>query len=154
MASFVNAADVIAAAVEIEKRGYEFYKKASDSADKAEVKEFFSFMAGEEAKHEKIFADILGRIGGLELPTGAEAEEYMAYIQVSLDSHMLFTEDVSKNISDPFPLALRFEKDTIFYFMAMQDLVPQSERTYLQQCIDEEKQHILLLSKKRQTYKG
>ena len=154
MASFVNAGDVVASAVEIEKRGHGFYVKAAAGAASAEVKEFFQFMAAEEEKHEKIFAAMLGRLGGLELPTGAEGSEYLDYVQASLDSHLLFTGEVPDKISDPFPLALRFEKDTIFYFTAMLDLVPDSEKKYVKDCIEEEKKHILLLSKKRQVYKG
>lgn len=154
MASFMNAGDVVASAVEIEKRGHEFYKKAAAGASKAEVKEFFAFMAGEEEKHEKIFKAMLSRLGGLDLPTGAESAEYLDYVQASLDSHLLFTGEVPDKIGDPFPLALRFEKDTIFYFTAMLDMVPESEKKYVKDCIDEEKKHILLLSKKRQVFKG
>lgn len=153
MASFVSAGDVVAAAVEIEKRGHGFYTQAAAGAASAELKDFFTFMAGEEEKHEKIFQGMLGRLGGLELPTGAEADEYLEYVQASLDSHLLFTGEVPSKMDDPFQLALRFEKDTIFYFSAMLDLVPDSEKKYVQTCIDEEKKHILLLSKKRQTYK-
>ena len=153
MASFVNAGDVVASAVEIEKRGYGFYEKAAAGAGSPEIKEFFTFMAGEEEKHEKIFKAMLSRLGGLELPTGADCGEYLDYVQASLDSHLLFTGEVPDKISDPFPLALHFEKDTIFYFYAMLDLVPDSEKKYVKDCIEEEKKHILLLSKKRQTYK-
>lgn len=154
MASFVNAGDVVAAAVEIEKRGHGFYIKAAAGAASPELKEFFTFMAGEEEKHEKIFKAMLERLGGLELPTGAESAEYLDYVQASLDSHLLFTGEVPEKISDPFPLSLRFEKDTIFYFSAMLDMVPESEKKYVKDCIEEEKKHILLLSKKRQNFKG
>ena len=154
MASFVNAGDVVAAAVEIEKRGHDFYEKARNGAKDLEVKDFFAFMAGEEQKHEAIFRAMLTRIGGLELPEGATSDEYLSYVQASLDSHLLFTGEVPEKIADPFPLALRFEKDTIFYFLALMELVPDSEKKYVQQCIDEEKKHIVMLSKKRQEFKA
>lgn len=154
MASFVNAGDVVASAVEIEKRGHAFYEQAAAQADGPDLKEFFEFMSGEEERHEKIFKAMLDRLGGLELPTGADSTEYLEYVQASLDSHMLFTGSVPEKIRDPFPLALQLEKDTIFYFTAMLDLVPDAEKHYVRQCIDEEKKHILLLSKKRQVYKG
>ena len=154
MASFVNAGDVVAAAVEIEKRGHGFYLKAGAGAGSPEVKEFFTCMSGEEEKHEKMFKAMLDRLGGLNLPMGADSAEYLDYVQAALDSHLLFTGEVPDKITDPFPLALRFEKDTIFYFYAMMDLVPESEKKYVKDCIEEEKKHILMLSKKRQTYKG
>lgn len=154
MASFVNAGDVVASAVEIEKRGHAFYEQAAAQAGGPELREFFEFMSDEEERHEEIFKAMLERLGGLELPTGADSAEYLEYVQASLDSHMLFTGSVPEKIRDPFPLALQLEKDTIFYFTAMLDLVPDAEKHYVRQCIDEEKKHILLLSKKRQVYKG
>ena len=45
MASFVNAADAVAAAVEIERRGHAFYLKVQDQASDPEDKNFFAFMA-------------------------------------------------------------------------------------------------------------
>lgn len=152
MASFVNAGDVVASAVEIEKRGHAFYVRASAAAKLPAVKEFFLYMAGEEEKHEKIFAGMLSRLGGLELPSGTDSQEYMDYLQAALDTHLLFSDEAPAEITDPFPLALRFEKDTIFYFTAMLDMVPESERKYVEQCIDEEKKHVLLLGKKRQEF--
>lgn len=153
MASFVNAGDVASSAVEIEKRGHAFYEKARDAAEQPAVKEFFDFMAKEELKHEGIFKAMLKRLGGIDLPVGAQDDEYLSYVQASLDSHLLFTGEVPAQITDPFPLALRFEKDTIFYFQAMLDLVPESEKPYVKECINEEKKHIILLSKKRQEFK-
>lgn len=154
MASFVNAGDVVAAAVEIEKRGHDFYEKARDGADSPEVRDFFAFMAQEEQKHEAIFKAMLARVGGLELPEGTTSAEYLSYVQASLDSHLLFTGEVPEKISNPFPLATRFEKDTIFYFLALMDLVPASEKKYVQQCIDEEKKHIVMLRDKREEFKA
>lgn len=153
MASFVNAGDVVASAVEIEKRGHKFYENAAAGASKPEVKEFFRFMAGEELKHEHIFESMLGRVGGLELPTGAEAGEYLLYVQATLDSHLLFTGEVKDYKSEPFQMAIRLEKDTIIFFLAMLDMVPDSEKKYVQACMDEEKKHIALLKKKREEFK-
>jgi rubrerythrin len=154
MASFVNAADVLAAAVEIEHRGRIFYEEEAKLASDNEVKEFFTFLAGEEVKHEKIFEAMLKRIGGLDLPAGSVAEEYLAYVVASLDSHMLFIKDqVGIDKSNPYLLALRFEKDTIVYFLAMSDLVPEVERKLVKDCITEELGHIALIQKKMHTGK-
>ncbi|MDR2892559.1 MAG: ferritin family protein [Deltaproteobacteria bacterium] len=156
MASFVNAADVIASAVEIERRGHKFYQQAEQAAAGKEAKEFFAFMAGEELKHEKLFASMLERVGGLELPTGSTDQEYLAYVEATLDSHMLFTiGGIPANLDgrDPFIAALGFEKDTIVYFLAMLDLLPESEQHHVVQCIDEEKRHIVLIHNKRKALK-
>jgi rubrerythrin len=150
MASFVNAADVLAAAVEIEHRGITFYKEQADRASNAEVKEFFTFLAAEEVKHEKIFDAMLKRIGGLDLPVSSSTQEYLDYVSSSLDSHMLFIKDQAVvDNTNPYLLALRLEKDTIVYFLAMSDLVPESEKKQVQHCITEELHHIALIQQKK-----
>lgn len=149
MASFVKAADAVAAAVEIERRGHKFYQDAQAAAKDEKGKEFFAFMAQEESRHEKIFQGMLDRLGGLELPQGSSEAEYLEYVEGVMNSHMLFTmesADISKK--NPYNVALQFEKDTIIYFITMKDLVPESEQKFVQSCIDEEHRHIRLIVKK------
>lgn len=149
MASFVNASDAVSAAVEIEKRGHRFYLTAAADSDTPEKKEFFTFMAGEEQKHEGLFAGMLKRIGGLSLPETSDIDEYMGYVEAALDSHMLFTPGSQNTGGNPYNLAIQFEKDTIIYFMALQDLVPDNEKAVVQEIINEEKGHIRLIAKKQ-----
>jgi rubrerythrin len=148
MARFVKVADVIAAAVEIENRGHAFYLRARDQAQPGGGREFFAFMAEEELKHREMFEAMLRRVEGLTLPAGASEEEYFAYVQASLDSHLLFMEGAPVG-GDPYRIAMDFEKDTIVYFLSMLDLVPPSETKHVQRCIEEEKKHLLLIHRKR-----
>jgi rubrerythrin len=150
MAGFVTVADVIAAAVEIERRGYDFYERAKKEAASQESQEFFGFMAGEEQKHREIFASMLRRLGNAALPAGSSEEEYLSYVQASLDSHLLFIENAPIG-DDPYIAALRFEKDTIIYFLFMLHLVPENEKRHIDRCIDEEKKHMALIQQKRKT---
>lgn len=148
MASFVNVADVISAAVEIEKRGHEFYRRSEKAATEGKTRDFFAFMAGEELRHEKVFAAMLERVGGLKLPVGSDDQEYLAYLQASLDSHMFFAARPQSG-QDPYVTAMGFEKDSIVYFVGMLDLVPAGEKLLVQRCIDEEKAHMVLIRKKQ-----
>lgn len=146
MASFVSAADAIAAAVEIERRGYDFYRSVEARATEAEDKKFFAFMAEEEQRHESLFAAMLERVGGLELPTGSDDAEYLAYVQGLLNSHYLFMaaqrEDILEN---PLLTAMQFEKDTLVFFLELEHMVPASEKQYVRECADEERRHLRML---------
>ena len=147
MASFVSAADVIASAVEIERRGHTFYLSVRDRATTPEAKDFFNFMAEEEKRHESIFSAMLQRVGGLELPAGSSDEEYLFYVRALLDSHALFLSDhESLALDNPLGLAIRFEKDTLLFFHALEDMVPDSEKQHIRACIDEERRHLKLLA--------
>lgn len=147
MASFTNAADVIAAAVEIERRGFAFYERAAARAEQKEDKDFFLFMAKEEKRHEKIFQEMLARAGGLELPAGSSEAEYLEYVDLLLDNHCLFLADQQEALrANPFREAMNFEKDTILFFSAMRRLVAPSETGRIEACIEEEQRHLRLIA--------
>lgn len=149
MASFTTAADVIAAAVEIERKGFAFYQQAAQSAAQAGDKEFFTFMAGEEQRHEKIFADMLRRAGGLALPAGSDGAEYLEYVHLLLDSHCLFLPDQQEALRrDPLRQAMAFEKDSLLFFFAMRRFVAPSEQGRVDACIAEEQRHLRMLAER------
>lgn len=149
MASFVKAADVAAAAVEIERRGRDMYLSAQKSARNTADAEFFGFMADEEKRHEGIFASMLARLGGLELPAGSDEAEYLEYISLLLDSHALFMPGFESRVAaEPLLEAMRMEKDTILFFSAMKRLVPDAEQKAVDACIAEERAHLKMLSER------
>ena len=143
MASFTKAADIVAAALEIERRGFALYQNASNAAEQIEDKVFFTFMAKEEQRHEKIFAAMLERIGGLELPAGSSEAEYLEYVDILLNNHALFLPEQQEAMQkNPLAQALAFEKDSILFFTAMLRFVDSSERTHIESCIEEEQRHL------------
>ncbi len=149
MASFINAGDAVAAAVEIEKRGHGFYVSVAEQASDADVKEFFEFMAREELCHEKIFEAMLKRVGGLSLPAGSTDEEYLVYVSDLLDWHSLFLpQDEKRALAQPFVEAMRFEKDTLLFFLELERMVPESEVHYIRECADAERAHIRMIAQR------
>lgn len=151
MASFVNAGDAVAAAVEIERRGFAFYTKVAEKATSGSDKEFFAFMAGEEKRHESIFETMLKRLGGVALPAGSDDAEYLMYVKGLLDSHTLFTPELEQRaLENPLYGALQFEKDTLVFFLELEHMVPESEKHFVRECADEERKHIRMLLTRKQ----
>lgn len=149
MASYMNAADIVSTAVEIEKRGYAFYKEVAKNAKDKKDQEFFEYLAGEEIKHKELFASMLDRLGGTDIPAGASDDEYMQYVRDLIDSHCLFTQDTKEMaLRNPFMQAIQFEKDTLIFFQAMEGLVPDSEKKAVRACADEEREHLRILMKR------
>lgn len=147
MASFTKAADVIAAAIEIEHRGFAFYQQAATEAARPEDKDFFTFMAQEEKRHANIFEAMLQRVGGLELPAGSDEPEYLEYVDMLLNTHSMFLPNQQEALrSSPLRQAMAFEKDTIIFFMAMRRFVAPSEQKYVDTCIEEEQYHLRLIA--------
>lgn len=147
MASFTSAADVITSAVEIERRGFAFYEQAASASTQPEDKDFFMFMAKEEKRHEKIFEDMLKRVGGLALPAGSDEAEYLEYTDLLLDNHCLFMADQRDALTEhPLRQAMSFEKDTILFFLAMRRFVDAAEQPRIDACIEEEQRHLRLIA--------
>ena len=150
MASFVNAADVIAAAIEIERRGHAFYTSVQEKAASSKDKEFFAFMANEEKRHQDLFTDMLKRIGGLRQPAESTDQEYLDYLTVMLYHHSLFVPDLERQIIEsPLHTAMQFEKDTLLFFIEMEGLVPDSEKQHVRALAEEERRHLQQLGKIR-----
>ncbi|MDR2488865.1 MAG: ferritin family protein [Desulfovibrio sp.] len=146
MASFINAADAIAAAVEIERRGHAFYTSVRDKAEKPKDKEFFAFMAEEEKRHEAIFLDMFKRTGGLRVPEGSSQQEYLDYLTVLLTHHSLFVPGLESRILEtPLHAAMQFEKDTLLFFIELEEMVPAAEKNVVRACADEERRHLRML---------
>lgn len=152
MAGFFQAAEIAEAAVNIEQQGQAFYVQAAESATNPDVKDFFLFFAKEEARHEQIFQQFKERLGKVELPAWSTTDEYGMYLKALIDSHSIFSPELQKRLTEAsseneaIRLAMGFEKDTILFFMEMKELVPDSEKKFVQQCVDEERSHLRQLA--------
>ncbi len=155
MVAFFTASEVIELAMRIEQKGQAFYLLAADEAEDPSAKEFFDFFATEESKHEMFFRGMRDRIGHLEIPPGSDFEEYTQYVMALIDSHDVFNFDYTAgfkagdfSFEDAVRIAMRFEKDTILLFNELKKMVPESEQDFVEECIDEERGHLRLLSSK------
>ncbi|BCS89775.1 ferritin-like domain-containing protein [Pseudodesulfovibrio sediminis] len=155
MAHFFHANEIAKVAVEIERKGRQFYNRAADAAQSEETKDLFRYLAEEETKHEEIFSALLERLGSVELPAWSNEEEYTTYLNALIDSHALFSGGLAeKYMADAadedtaIRMAMSFEKDTLLFFLEMKELVPESEKDAVQQCADEERNHLRQLKER------
>lgn len=140
MANFVTVADVLSVAVEIERRGGDFYTDLAESSKEQAERDFFLMLAKEERRHEGVFLSMIKRIGGY-IPENSE--EYLAYVSDLLNSYKLFSKDRMEEARiSPLGAAIGFEKDTLLFFHALEPLVPKAEFSVIAFCIEEEKKHI------------
>jgi len=155
MAHFFHANEIAKVAVEIERKGRQFYLRAAEAAKSEEIKDLFRYLAEEETKHEEIFSALLDRLGKVELPAWSNEEEYSTYLNALIDSHALFSGGLAeKYMADAadedtaIRMAMSFEKDTLLFFLEMKELVPDSEKEAVQSCADEERNHLRILTEK------
>jgi len=153
MGAIFEASDIVAMAVRVEQNGWKFYNTFQETLESESAKEIFKFLAGEEKKHETIFKGLLGDLGQYRPPEAYE-EEYNLYMQALADSH-IFKEDTAveeiaraaKTIIEALDVGIGFEKDSILFFNELLNFVPKGQHPVIQKLIDEEKGHLLKLSK-------
>ncbi|WP_027183557.1 ferritin-like domain-containing protein [Desulfovibrio inopinatus] len=149
MASFFHANEIAKFAVEIERRGQEFYRQAALNAQEPDARNFFEYFAGEETKHEQLFQQLFDRLGKIELPAWSTSNEYVEYLNALIDSHQIFTPGLAQRLAEKakdkneaIRMAMAFEKDTILFFMEMRELVPEAEKAFIAEIIEEERGHL------------
>lgn len=155
MVTFFSANEVVELAMRIEQKGQAFYLLAADEAKDPAAKEFFDFFAEEESRHELFFRGMRDRLGNIEVPPGSDYEEYTQYVMALVDSHDVFNFDYTEafkgedfSFEEAVRAAMRFEKDTILLFTELKRMVPDSERKFVEECIDEERGHLRMLAQK------
>ncbi len=153
MAGIFKVNEAVSIAVEIEKRGEEFYLEMAQRARDKGVGETLSFLAGEEVKHQRIFSQLLSRLEPLQMPLGSGESEYWDYVNDLIDSNFLLNNaskqrafSSANSDQEVIRLALGFEKESILFFTTMKTLVPAEHAKPVEACIEEEKTHLRRLA--------
>lgn len=150
-----SISEVIEQAVQTEKLGYQFYSSMAKKFEKEEAfKKLFETLAQKELRHEKAFSE-LKEITGNEEPEGWE--DVSQYLRAIVESEFFLGKNKSlpslehvKSIGDAVNFAMGFEKETLLYFYEIRNVI--KEKDIVDEIINEEKSHIMWLSKFKGSY--
>lgn len=150
--------EVIEMAVRTEVLGNSYYNDlaAKFKGGNREVYELFTKLAEAEKNHIIAFTALKEKVGEEEPDNWQDVSEYMrAFVESAFflgrDKAMLHMQ----NVSDPLHavgLAIGFEKETLLYFYTIRDSV--KEKNIVNEIIEEEKKHIVWLSKYKAQHSG
>ena len=151
-----NAAEVFKIAVEIEENGKNFYEQSLACIDDAEVKKLFEELAREEVEHKRKFQSILAELPKeATAPTVFDPENKEAeYIKMMADQHV-FAKSGSvdskvcelNDMRDALRLAIDFEKDSVIFFLSMQEATDSKKgKELISLLVKEEQEHLRRLS--------
>ncbi len=159
-----NAEEVFQIAIDIEENGYEFYQKAQAVIDDPTVKSVFSSLAEAEIKHKERFMALKA-----DLPQRAREgtvwdpnNETDHYLRMMADMHVFKTKaGVKEAVArirgavDALKFAMQFEKDSITFFLTMQDATSEKQgRALIGQLVEEEKGHLRRLALELEKHGG
>ena len=151
-----NADEIFQIGIDIEKNGKRFYERAMDLVDDPDVKALLASLAQDEVAHLKTFTDLKAQLpkAATEDTVWDPEHEMNRYLQMMADMHVFRSDlDVeerlsrAENVEDALNLAIQFEKDSIIFFLTMQDATEEKKGSeFVGQLVCDEKDHLRRLS--------
>lgn len=151
-----NAGEVFKVAIQIEENGKEFYEKSVQNIKEAEIKALFLDLALQEIEHKRKFESLMAELPSVSTaPTVWDPDNEMdQYIKMMADDHIFITSadvknrlDRLKGTIDALKLAIEFEKDSVIFFLGLEDAVTAGkDRELIKSLVKEEQQHLRRLT--------
>ncbi|MFH1836445.1 MAG: ferritin family protein [Methanobacteriota archaeon] len=142
----VTLREAVDKAIELEERGYAFYKKSEGKTEDAQGKAMFRFLAEEEVKHKQL----------LEKTLDGEDFDLTVMVEIPQDDEMesqVFQKEVAGGIADENadPLAalnigVEAERASISLYAAIVEQCGDEKcRSLFRQLVSEEEKHLSIL---------
>jgi rubrerythrin len=151
-----NAAEVFNIAIKIEENGKKFYEASLKIIDDPTVRKLFADLALQEVEHKKRFEALKD-----QLPKSATVatawdpdNELDQYIKMMADEHVFVTSagmvqelGQIKDVKDALRLAIEFEKDSVIFFLGLEDATEsKQDQELIKTLVKEEQEHLRRLS--------
>jgi rubrerythrin len=158
-----NADEIFEIAEQIERNGEEFYRRSADITEESSARELLLSLAAWENQHEKLFIRMRAGLAqeDRERPLADLDEQASMYLRAAADTHVFNLNEMAAIIKgDETPeqllrIALAFEKDSIVFFLAMREIVPEDlGKDKVNGIIDEEMSHVTMLDERIREIRG
>jgi rubrerythrin len=158
-----NAAEVFKIAVQIEENGKRFYEEGRKIVKEPAINALFEELEGQEIEHKKKFETLL-----TQLPSDASSpvvwdpdNDLERYIKMMADLHVFVSSESLESqlarvtdVVSALKLAIDFEKDSVLFFLSMEEAAENKKgQELIRQLMREEQEHLkrLTLELKRVT---
>ncbi len=145
-----NAKEILEMAEQIERNGYEFYKKAASDVKDADIIDFLNELADMELKHEEYFKEMKNALSSKEKADVVfdPYEETALYIQALSDTRVFYQKQIDTSSAvEVLKEAIVAEKESIVFYLGMKDMVSdKSGKDKIDEIIREEMRHIQIIS--------
>lgn len=147
-----SADDIFEMAEQMEKNGAAFYREAAANVNTDEFRQMLQDLAAMEDEHERTFAAMRADLSAAEKESTVfdPAHESSLYLKALVDTKVFFKKEIDlSSIRQILKAAIEAEKDSIVFYLGMQEAVPAGRgKSRLEAIIKEEMSHIRLLSTK------
>ena len=149
-----NADEILEIAQQIERNGARFYRRAAEAPLTPKLRRVLLDLAAMEEQHEQTFARMQADLSGKDWATTALDRDGEAALYLrAVAGGRVFGPDPSErltgkeDIKDVFQTAIGLEKDSIVFYLAIKQMVPEDlGRSKVEDIIREEMGHIVTLT--------
>lgn len=148
----MTSREIFEMAVNVEEDGERFYRYLSEHVKDPELKKFFDFMANEERRHAERFREIAQSVGMDE--AYLDSDEAMAYLKEIVSGRIFPRYDdmvawiEGRDFQDMVNYSLSMEKETVIFYLELRSLLRgEREKEMVEKIIDEERNHIRMLTR-------
>lgn len=160
MSTLFSSREILTMAIEIERNGMQFYNAMAEMTKSKEVRELFTFLAGEEVRHRIVFQEMLSRMSVPE-QTVMQDEAYHAYLGALTRSkifrHDMNVYELARDIHDDIAaidVGIDTEKDSILFYGEFMNRLFEEDTEAVERVIKEEKSHYVKLVNLREELAG
>ena len=160
MAMKVSLGEVFDAAIQIERRGYDFYRKAAKATSDKVFQKELAALSKMEKGHAAVFTKLKEELAGgkKETKQSASSKEAARYLEAFAAGTVFnITDDASLALSelptvhDILIFAIGRERDSILFYVGMREMISdKSGIEKISRIIKEEMDHVALLNRKLQ----
>ncbi|MGA2401183.1 MAG: ferritin family protein [Syntrophobacteraceae bacterium] len=151
-----NAGEVFKIAIQIEENGRKFYEESRNVIESAQVRALFADLALQEIEHKRKFETLRA-----QLPPESTAStvwdpenEMDQYIKMMADDHVFVSSasaksrvDRIRDAEDALKLAIEFEKDSVLFFLGIEEAVTgRKDQELIKSLVKEEQEHLRRLT--------
>ena len=151
-----NAGEVFKVAIQIEENGRRFYEESQKNIESAEVRALFADLALQEIEHKRKFEALRAQLPPESTTTMVwdPENELDQYIKMMADDHVFISSDDIKteigrigDASDALRLAIQFEKDTLVFFLSLEEAAAgEKDQELMKNLLKEEQEHLKRLT--------
>jgi rubrerythrin len=161
MPALFNASEVFAMAIQMEKNGAAFYRKAARQHS-GEKCDFLLKLAAMEDVHRVTFVEMREGLAEVDIATSDLYNEGGLYLSAIAGGHRVEgspsvadTLTGKESLADILRIAVGLEKEAILFYLGLKDVVPpEFGKEKLDHIIGEEKKHVVILTEQLRQVAG
>jgi len=151
--------EILKIAEKVERHGQNLYASLEVKSVDEKIKTVWNYLKEQEITHQQIFSDILASDDNFKIDEFGTGE-YDAYMEAIASEYIFTPQLIEEKINtecvsniEAIDFALGIEKESVLVYTALKDYVKEDKLYILDKIIDEEKRHVVELTRLKQILK-